>query len=197
MGFIVITGTPGVGKTNTSRILARKLKATHIDLNKIVLNERLTVGYDKKRKCFIADFKKISEKISKVMKKLGKRTTILDGHYAVLVAEPSMIEYVFVLRCNPEELETRLKNRRYLKKKMAENVMAEILGACLSDAIVVCGREKVYQIDVTQKSPDEVVSDIIGILDKKGEGVENIDWISEMEKNGKIERLLDYGRQLQ
>ena len=62
MRFIVITGTPGVGKTIASKILAKNLGVAYIDLNKMVLDEKLDVGYDRERKCFIADFEKISKK---------------------------------------------------------------------------------------------------------------------------------------
>ena len=196
MKLIIITGTPGVGKTNASRMLARKIKAIHIDLNEIVMNEKLIIGYDRIRKCSIADFGKLSRKIEEMVKKLGGKTTILDGHYTVLVSNPDMIDYVFVLRCDPEELENRLKNRGYPQKKIVENVMAEILGTCLSDSIDVCGKKRVYQINATKKNPNEVVSEIIDHLKGEEKEIENIDWISEMERNGNIEKMLNYERQL-
>jgi len=100
------------------------------------------------------------------------------------------------LRCGPEELEDRLKNRGYSEKKIAENVLAEILGECMSDAIDVCGLEKVYQINVTRKNVDEIIYEILEFLNVKRKKSENIDWISEMERNGKIDKIIDYERQL-
>ncbi len=196
MKLIIITGTPGVGKTDTSKILARELNAVHIDLNKKVMNGKLTTKYDLKRKCYVADFDKISNRIKKEVEKFSGRTVILEGHYAVLVAEPKKIDSVFVLRCNPEELEDRLKDRGYPQKKIAENVLAEILGVCVNDAIDVCGMEKVYQINITRKNAGEIISEILEFLNAKRKKSENIDWISEMERNGKIEKIIGYERQL-
>ena len=192
MKLIVITGTPGVGKTLISKILAEKLRAVHIDLNKMVLNEKLDIGYDKKRKCYIADFEKVSKKLIEKIRKTSKDNLILDGHYATSVIDPKEIDQVFVLRCNPVELEKRLRERGYPHEKVSENLMAELLDVCFYDSIKNCGEDKVRQIDVTEKSSDEVVSRIISILAGELIKAEQIDWVSEFENKQKLEWFLNY-----
>jgi adenylate kinase len=192
MKLIVITGTPGAGKTLISKILANKLSAVHIDLNKLVLNEKLYIGYDKKRKCYIVDFEKVSKKIIEKIKKTSEDNLILDGHYATSVIDPKKIDQVFVLRCNPVELEKRLRERDYPKEKVSENLMAELLDVCLYDSIKNCGEDKVKQIDVTEKSSDEVASMIISILAGELIKAEQIDWISEFENKEELEWFLNY-----
>lgn len=194
MRFIVITGTPGVGKTIASKILAKNLGAAYIDLNKMVLDERLDVGYDRERKCFIADFEKISKKIMKVMRELDGKIAIIEGHYAVFVVDSNKIDFVFVLRCHPEELETRLKKRGYSHGKISENLMVEILDICLHDSIKTCGENRVSQINGTEKSSVEIVTEIMGLLGGKTIKIEKVDWISDLEKKGKIKWFLDYSK---
>ena len=50
MKAIVVSGTPGTGKTILSKKLARKLNYRYIDANKMIYVHRLSEGYDKKRK---------------------------------------------------------------------------------------------------------------------------------------------------
>ncbi len=192
MKLIVITGTPGVGKTSISKILANKLNAIHIDLNKLVLDEKLDVGYDKKRQCYIVDFKKVSRKLIEKIKETGEDNLILDGHYATSVIDPKEIDKVIVLRCNPIELEKRLRERDYPKEKISENLMAELLDVCFYESIKNCGKDKVRQIDVTEKSANQAASNIISILVGKLEETEHIDWISELENTEKLEWFLNY-----
>ncbi|MCW4032816.1 MAG: adenylate kinase family protein [Candidatus Bathyarchaeota archaeon] len=192
MKLIVITGTPGVGKTSISKILAEKLGAIHIDVNKLVLDEKLDIGYDKKRKCYIVDFEKVSKKLIEKIKITSEDNLILDGHYATSVIDPKKIDRVFVLRCNPVELEKRLRERDYPQEKVSENLMAELLDVCFYDSIKNCGEDKVRQIDVTEKSSDEVVSKIISILAGELIKTEQIDWISEFENKEKLEWFLNY-----
>ena len=192
MKLIVITGTPGVGKTSISKILAEKLGAIHIDVNKLVLDEKLDIGYDKKRKCYIVDFEKVSKKLIGKIKITSEDNLILDGHYATSVIDPKKIDRVFVLRCNPEELEKRLRERGYPQEKVYENLMAELLDVCFYDSIKNCGEDKVRQIDVTEKPSDEVVSEIISILAGELIKAEQIDWISEFENKEELEWFLNY-----
>ena len=113
MKLILITGTPGVGKTVTCRFIKKRLKIPFIDLNQLALNNNLTLGYDEKRNCFIADFDTISKEVLEEIRQLKSETVIVDGHYAVQVVNTEMIKIAFVLRCGPNVLEYRLRKRGY------------------------------------------------------------------------------------
>lgn len=190
MEIILITGTPGVGKTATCRFVKKMSKIPFIDLNQLVLNKNLTLGYDEKRNCFIADFDTISKDVLEEMKLLKNNTVILDGHYAVQVANTEMIKIAFVLRCDPNVLEDRLRKRGYSKRKIAENIMAEILGVCLNDVLNYFDPKKVYQIDATKLSSIEVATKIIDKLRNKNLKSEKIDWMAKIIEDDDTKLLL-------
>jgi len=186
--IILVTGTPCVGKTSVSRKLAAKLNAFHIDLAELVKREKLYSEIDTERNSLIADLDKVSQKIKKIIQKT-ESDVIIDGHYAVHVVAPEVVNFVFVLRKDPLKLKTLMEERGYSSRKLWENLEAEILDVCLSEAIEVCGKNKVCEIDVTDKSIDEIVDEILGIIDGKRRCyVGIVDWLGKLEKEG----ILDY-----
>jgi len=186
--IILVTGTPCVGKTSVSRKLAAKLNALHIDLAELVKREKLCSEIDTERNSLIADLDKVSQKIKKIIQK-AKSDVIIDGHYAVHVVAPEVVNFVFVLRKDPLKLKTLMEERGYSSRKLWENLEAEILDVCLSEAIEVCGKNKVCEIDATDKSIDEIVDEILGIIDGKRRCyVGIVDWLGKLEKEG----ILDY-----
>ena len=185
--IILVTGTPCVGKTSVSRKLAAKLNALHIDLE-LVKREKLYSEIDTERNSLIADLDKVSQKVKKIIQKT-ESDVIVDGHYAVHVVTPEVVNFVFVLRKDPRKLKTLMEERGYSSGKLWENLEAEILDVCLSEAIEVCGKNKVCEIDATDKSIDEVVDEILGIIDGKRRCyVGIVDWLGKLEKEG----VLDY-----
>ena len=53
--ILIVTGSPGTGKTTVAKRMAKKLKADYIDVNEIIDKYNLAVGYDKERKSKIID----------------------------------------------------------------------------------------------------------------------------------------------
>lgn len=187
---ILITGTPGVGKTNVSSRLASRLDATHVDLSKLVEQEKLISGVDKDRGTLIADTKRVSERVQGIIKSCD-RDVIIDGHYAVDVLPTEAIHLVFVLRRDPEELKEAMENRGFTERKLWENLAAEILDVCLWDAVRACGSEKVCEIDVSGKRIEEVVEEIVLVLEGKGKrSVGIVDWLGKLEREGRLQDFL-------
>ena len=56
---LVFVGTPGVGKSSISTLLASSLDGIHINIGELVKRERLYCGFDKKRESLIADEKDV------------------------------------------------------------------------------------------------------------------------------------------
>jgi len=52
---IIITGTPGVGKTTHSELLAQKTGLKHISINQIVKERDCHEGYDDELKTWVVD----------------------------------------------------------------------------------------------------------------------------------------------
>ncbi|MGC8849786.1 MAG: AAA family ATPase, partial [Candidatus Bathyarchaeia archaeon] len=55
--FIVVTGTPGTGKTAASRILSERLGCHHVELSRLSRNGGFTNRYDEERDTWIVDLK--------------------------------------------------------------------------------------------------------------------------------------------
>ncbi len=144
---IVVTGTPGTGKTTLAKQLAAKMHAPLFDVNKIAVQNKL---YKKERGTAekIVDIKKLS---ALLRKKLARETSfVAEGHLACEFALPA--DFVIVLRCNPLVLEKRLKKRKYPARKIEENKMAEFLDYCLVNAEqnYAKSKAKILQIDATK-----------------------------------------------
>lgn len=65
MKTIIVSGTPGTGKTALSKKLAKKLNYHYLDVNRLILKHKLSEGYDKKRKTKIVDVKKLNSALIK------------------------------------------------------------------------------------------------------------------------------------
>lgn len=191
--IIVITGTPGVGKTSTSRLLALKLEAGLINLGELIKSEKLFSGIDEKRGSLVADMEKVSRRVQQIISSSEQRDVIIEGHFAVDVLPSEAVHKVFVLRRNPEELKGILLERGFKGSKLWENLAAEILDVCLWEAVKLCGVDKVCEIDATGKRIEEVVEAIISILngEKKCEAGQ-IDWLGKLDAEGKLDLYLKH-----
>ncbi|RJS88290.1 hypothetical protein CW705_09265 [Candidatus Bathyarchaeota archaeon] len=186
----IITGTPGVGKTSISKLLGSKIDAEIISIGELVEKENLHLGWDDKRKTFIADLNAVSKRLKEIIK-LGRKNLIIEGHYAVHVVPPEKVAFVFVLRKDPRDLKKILQSRGYHEEKIKENLAAEILDVCLFDAVNIFGEEKVSEIDTTAKSLHEVMKEILSVI--KGEKkpkVGIVDWLGMLEAEGELDDYL-------
>ena len=187
---ILVTGTPGVGKTTVAHKLASKLDALYISITELVKKQKLITGIDENRQTLIADTKKVSKQLQEILANT-EGSIIIEGHYAVDVVPKKDVNTVFVLRRDPRELKSALENRGYEEKKLWENLAAEILDVCLWDALSACGVDKVCEIDVSGKTVEAVVEEMMLVLEKRKEcrfGI--VDWLGKLENEGQLEEFL-------
>lgn len=171
-------------------MLASKLGASYISLGELVKEERLYSGIDGKRGSLVADMNKVSKRVNQMISS-SERDTLVDGHYAPDVIAKNTVRLVFVLRRNPEELKAVLEERGFKGEKLWENLAAEILDACLWDAVSRCGAGKVCEIDVTSRSVEEVVNDMISTINNEKEcRTGQVDWLGRLEAEGKLDTYL-------
>lgn len=151
---IALTGTPGTGKTGIARILKKKGFA-EINLNREIRKHKLYSGYDRKRKTYVADMKKVEKFLKKELKseRYKNRQVIIDSHLSHLLLS-SIVNAVIVLRCDSEELEKRLIKRRWGREKVRENVESEIIGLIEYEARKK--HEKVFVVDTTKLAAEQV-----------------------------------------
>ena len=173
--IVAITGTPGVGKTSVCSHL-RELGFQVIDINKLV-SERFHKGFDNKRRCFVADLRKLRKHIKRIHKSAAKEKQdssrqqhegilLLDSHISHLLHP----DVAIVLRANPLELAERLRRKGFEERKIKENVQAETLDVILVEAVERC--KFVYEIDTTGKSVEAVAECVREILSALRENTE-------------------------
>ena len=151
--LIIISGTPGTGKTTLAIWLSKKLKIPRLDLHDYY--KQISMGYDHSGKCYDIDIKKFEQL---VRKKIKESALIVDTHIAHLLPR-ELVDLCIVTTCsNLKKLESRLKERKYSKKKVRENLDSEIFQICLNEAkerkhdvIVVDTSKRFSKIELLKK----------------------------------------------
>jgi len=188
---ILVTGTPCVGKTSAACLLTSRLDAFNVNLTELAARENLILGKDEERRSIIVDTLRMQRKIHEIIKNCDKKSVIIDGHYAVSVVPKHLVTYVFVLRRDPVELRKFMEKCGFSGRKLWENLASEILDVCLFDAVKIHGTGKVCESDVTGKSVEKVVDEILGILaGSKKCHVGIVDWLGKLEAEGLLEDYL-------
>lgn len=188
----VVTGTPGVGKHTSARIIADKINAEIIDINHVAIDnnaisEKTDLGLD-------VDVKRLAKLLEKMLN-TKRNDLMIIGHLAPYVLKPEGIGMVAVLRRSPYELEKTLEERGYSADKARENVASEILGTALYDSLKTFSRRKVAEFDTTGKSPNETAEEILASLQKKPRSKPanlGIDWLSLVSEKGDMRRFFKY-----
>ena len=188
---ILITGTPCIGKTTLAKQLAAKLNALYINLTELAKTHSLTKGEDKTRRTTIIDQEKLEAKIVETLNNSDKKTIIVDSHYAAALVPKRFMPYIFVLRRNPIELRKFMEKRGFSDTKMWENLASEILDVCLVEALQEHEEERVCELDVTGKTTENVMNEVLAILNEgKKCGVGRVDWLGLLEKDGLVDEYL-------
>ncbi len=172
--LILIAGTPGVGKSRVASKLSELLGTPHIDLSQYVLEKGLYTEYDEQRQSYVIDEDRVRSHIYELASKYHE--LIITTHYPEVIPR-ELVRIVIVLRLDPEELEKRLIARNWSRRKVLENVIAEILSVCTANAIAEHGEDRVVDIDTTSRSIDEIVDEILDVLSGVKKSTTRIDWL--------------------
>ena len=165
MKTIIVTGTPGTGKTILSKKLAKLMNFYYADVNKIIFRYKLSEGYDKKRQTKIIDVNKLNKKLISEIKDFKKQNKkyngiIIDSHLSHYLPR-KYADFCIVTKCDIKELNKRLKKKKFHDSKIKENIEAEIFDVCLNEAKE--RRHKIITIDTTKHF------NINGLIHKLGE----------------------------
>lgn len=124
---LLLTGTPGAGKTELAMELRKKLHAK-IVLEKTFARKSGIGKKDRTSKEWEVDVPKLGKAINQKLA-LEKGPVIVEGH---LSCETKLnVDYVVVLTCPRTELEKRLRKRGYSELKIQENLFCEEEQYCL------------------------------------------------------------------
>lgn len=145
--IVIVTGTPGTGKTYIAKAVAKAFSLKYIDVKKVIIRDKLSEGYDKKRKTKIIDTTKLSKSLVSMIKKSDKGI-VIDSHMSHFIPSKH-VDLCIVTKCDLKELNKRLKKRGYHKSKTRENLDSEIFDICYNEAKE--RKHKIMVIDTTKK----------------------------------------------
>jgi adenylate kinase len=174
--IILITGTPGVGKTTVSSILVEKIDAHLVNINELVDERHLYTGIDEEKGYKIVDLDALFNEMDKIIEGIDDpdKHIIVEGHLSHLFENSDM---VIVLRANPDVLRHRMDAKGWKAAKIRENIEAEAIDVCSYEAFEIHG-DKVNEIDTSDILPEQVADLIIDVINgDKSFPVGNVDFL--------------------
>ncbi|PAV59402.1 hypothetical protein WR25_03527 [Diploscapter pachys] len=141
---ILITGTPGTGKSTLAEQLADKFKFDFIEIGKIVKDFKIYTAYDEEYQSHVLDEEKLLDHIEDRMDS-DSGGVVVDYHGSDFFPE-RWFDFVIVLRCANAILFDRLKARGYNDFKVRENVECEIFGSLLEEARDAYPEERIHEL---------------------------------------------------
>ncbi len=188
--IIIVTGTPGTGKTTFSIGLAREIGADYISLTEFVSKHNLYGGFDRDRRSKIIDVEKTQTSLRSLLSHT-QRVVVVDTHMPDRIIPREMARRVFVLRCHPRILEARLKAKRWNSKKIRENVLTEILDSCLIASVKYYDWRRVFQLDTSRNNVRACIASAKrNLSDRSARRRVKVDWLSSLDKEGLLDRYL-------
>lgn len=145
---ILVTGTPGVGKTTLSRQLAQDLGLRHIEVGAFARERNLLADHDAAHEAFYMHEDAVLDELEPNM---ANGSILLDHHSCNWYPE-RWIQMVVCLTASTEELYDRLEQRGYSSQKLNENMQAEIMQVVLEEATSSYPRARVLTL---QNDTDE------------------------------------------
>jgi adenylate kinase len=104
---ILITGTPGTGKTTMSELVCLATNLNHINVGDLVKAKQLHDGWDDKFQCYIVNEDKVCDELEEIMNQGGN---VIDFHTVDFFPE-RWFDLVVVLRASNDVLHPRLVSR--------------------------------------------------------------------------------------
>ena len=147
---ILITGTPGTGKSVLCQNLSELTNMNCINIGELVATKELHCGRDENRDCWIIDDDKVCDELEDIM---VKGNNIIDHHGCEFFPE-RWFHLIIVLRTKTEVLYERLEARNYHTEKIRENMQAEIMQVILENA-----RES-YDVNIIVELPSNTIEDM-------------------------------------
>lgn len=155
---ILVSGTPGTGKTEVAKILAE-----HYGYEYIHIGEDEEYIMEREAEVKVIDVKKMINFLKK-KQEASPKALVIDSHLSHYFP-PDRTRICIVLRCDPAELKNRLVQREYPEFKIRINLEAEAMDLILQEAIKE--GHKVHEIDTTNKTGNASAEEAIKAIDKE------------------------------
>ncbi|KAI9105308.1 AAA domain-containing protein [Phlyctochytrium arcticum] len=160
---ILVTGTPGTGKTTTCELIGISTGLEHIEVGKLVKEKKLHQGWDEQFQSWLIDEDQVVDELEARMQRGG---TVVDHHGCDFFPE-RWFDLVVVLRADNSTLYPRLEGRNYSERKIQENIECEIMQVVLEEA-----RES-YKEGIVWELPSQSIQDMEDNAQKISDWVES------------------------
>mmetsp|Transcript_24578 Transcript_24578/g.52965 ORF Transcript_24578/g.52965 Transcript_24578/m.52965 type:complete len:185 (+) Transcript_24578:174-728(+) len=152
---ILVTGTPGVGKTATASLIAEAIGLKHINVGELIKQHKCYDGHDDALDSHILDEDKLLDLMENVFQECADENmgVVADYHSCELFPE-RWFDLVLVLRANTDVLFDRLAEREYNEKKRSENLEAEIMQVVLDEA------KESYELEIVHEVPSNTIEEM-------------------------------------
>ncbi|KAJ4979597.1 hypothetical protein NE237_010377 [Protea cynaroides] len=147
---ILVSGTPGTGKTTTASLLADATQLRHINVGDLVKEKNLYDGWDDEFECHIINEDLVCDELEDMMEEGGN---IVDYHGCDFFPE-RWFDRVVVLQTDNSVLYDRLSSRGYMGTKLTNNIECEIFQVLLEEA------KTCYPEDIVVAMQNDCVDDI-------------------------------------
>ncbi|EEC81907.1 hypothetical protein OsI_25737 [Oryza sativa Indica Group] len=127
---VLVTGTPGTGKTTTCSLLADAVDLRHINIGDLVREKSLHDGWDEELECHIINEDLVCDELEDMMEEGG---ILVDYHGCDFFPE-RWFDLVVVLQTDNSILHDRLTSRGYMGAKLTNNIECEIFQMLLEEA---------------------------------------------------------------
>lgn len=167
---ILITGTPGTGKTTMAASIVEELdNFEHVEVGKLIKEHRFYSSYDETFDTHTIeedDEERLLDYMEPIMTGTRKNH-VVDYHSSELFPE-RWFHLVVVLKASTEKLYERLQTRKYNEAKCAENMEAEIMCVCEEEA------KEAYKEDIVMVCINDTVEEMAATIDLIRDRVEEI-----------------------
>jgi len=153
---ILVTGTPGCGKTVTASLLAERFDfLDHVNVGQLIQQHKCYEGRDEELDTNVLDEDKLLDILEPIFEQAQEenRGIVLDFHVCEIFPE-RWFDLVLVLRSNTEVLYDRLQARGYAQPKLQQNMESEIMQVILEEA------REAYDPSIVHEVPSNTLEDM-------------------------------------
>ncbi|MCE4602246.1 MAG: hypothetical protein F7C08_02385 [Desulfurococcales archaeon] len=173
--LILVTGTPGTGKTSVGRFLASILGCTIVEGSEVMIRLGAAMPDPTGRHTMVVDPDKGIKAAREAV--TGEGCTLVATLYPSLWMDAvgELVPFILLLRTHPRTLCNRLSSRGWPEAKIVENCVAEALGIVASE--IEEWWHMTVEVDTTRASPEEAGLKALDLVERWHTGV-HIDWLS-------------------